>query len=355
MEARTILILTERAEDPTVAHMRDVLRSDGVDPVIIAQATLEEPSSLQVMNDATGNGRSILRLGNRAIDLQKVHAAWLWRGWRPQRLLPRFRHLSEQRDAWTFYENEWAAFHKGFGLLLAHHGVFCVNPPPFGTAYEEKCCQLWTAAAVGLRIPPTLYTTRLPIVRDFYDEHAGSIIYKPFKPYISVVDLEVEGQVRASKLLTNRVRAGDLVEPEGFLPTPCVFQPYIPKQVELRIVVVGKRVFACAIHSQASDRTREDWRRYDLDNTPHEPYTLPADIERKILQLMERLGLIFGSVDMILTPEGEYVFLEVNPNGQFDWIARLAGLPIYEHLAAMLLDGCIDYSLDPYAEVLHAA
>jgi hypothetical protein len=57
------------------------------------------------------------------------------------------------------------------------------------------------------------------------------------------------------------------------------------------------------------------------------------------LALMDRLGLVFGSIDMIVTPDGEHVFLEVNPNGQFDWVARRAGLPIYEALAALLLAG----------------
>ena len=70
---------------------------------------------------------------------------------------------------------------------------------------------------------------------------------------------------------------------------------------------------------------------------------------------MERLGLVFGSIDMIVTPQGDYVFLEVNPSGQFDWIARLSGLPIYEHLAAMLAAGRVDYEAErieavPYAD-----
>lgn len=345
MEDRTILIITEQAEDRTVVHMRDLLRMRGVDPLVVAPATMEGHASLLVANDQHGGGRGVLRIGDCALDLRNVHAAWLWRGWRPQPLLPRFRELAEQRDAWNFFENEWVAFHKGFALALAYHGAFCVNPPPFGTAFEEKCCQLWLAAAVGLRVPPTLYTTRLPIARAFYDEQGESIIYKPFKPYLSVADLEGEGPPRVAKLLTNRVRAEHLVESDDFLPTPSIFQPYVPKQLELRLVVVGKQVFACAIHSQRSERARDDWRRYDLDNTPHEPYALPADVERRVVRLMERLGLVFGSIDMILTPDGEYVFLEVNPNGQFDWIARLTGLPIYEHLAAMLLAGRVDYPL----------
>ena len=35
---------------------------------------------------------------------------------------------------------------------------------------------------------------------------------------------------------------------------------------------------------------------------------------------MASLGLKFGCFDFIVTPDGEYVFLEVNEAGQFLWI-----------------------------------
>ena len=44
---------------------------------------------------------------------------------------------------------------------------------------------------------------------------------------------------------------------------------------------------------------------------------------------MARLGLVYGAIDMTVTPAGEQVILEVNPNWQFDFVAKLAGLPIY--------------------------
>jgi hypothetical protein len=56
---------------------------------------------------------------------------------------------------------------------------------------------------------------------------------------------------------------------------------------------------------------------------------------------MTRLGLVYGAIDLIVTPEGDHVFLEINPNGQFDFVAQLARLPIYEHLAELLLDGSV--------------
>jgi hypothetical protein len=303
---------------------------------------LDQPSSLSIT--ATPNGpRCVLSLPERDVDLREVEAAWLWRGWGPNPLVARHRALAERQAEWDFFAREWLAFHKGFSLLLAQHDVFCVNPVPFNTAFEEKCAQLFLAADVGLAIPPTLYTTRLAVAREFSAAHGNELIYKPFRPFLHVPAPRDDGPVIVEKLLTNRVKATDLVEGDQYLPTPAIFQPYVPKRVELRVVAVGRRLFACAIHSQRSERSKDDWRRYDFDNTSYLPYALPSTIAAKIRGLLDRMGLVFGSVDLIVTPEGEHVFLEINPNGQFDFVAHLAGLPIYEHLAALLLARRVDY------------
>jgi glutathione synthase/RimK-type ligase-like ATP-grasp enzyme len=338
-----ILILTHLEDDPSALYLSQHLRELGAEPVVVGPATLEKPSSLVVANDQAGGVKRILRLGERTIDLAEVRSAWLWRSWHPHPQVERFRSMSmsaaAKQHAWSFYEQQWLAFHNGFSLLLAQAGVFCVNPPPWNLAFEEKCCQLALAAEVGLAIPPTLFTTRLPLARAFLAETGGALVYKPFRAYMRRIEGQDGKPARVEQLFTNTVAIEDLVEGPGFLPTPGIFQPYVEKDVELRIVVVGRRLFACAIHSQASERSRQDWRRYDLAQTPYLPYELPDDVAARLLTLMERLGLVFGSVDMIVTPSGEHVFLEVNPNGQFDWVARLADLPIYEALAALLLAG----------------
>jgi glutathione synthase/RimK-type ligase-like ATP-grasp enzyme len=336
-----ILIITGLAADATVTRLSKVLQAYDAEHLIIAASTMEKMAALSV-SGAAQDTCSILRLNERSIDLREVQSAWLWRTWSRDPYEPGLSLLAKKEREWSFFQGEWTAFCKGLSLLLAYSGAFCVNPPPFNHAFEEKCCQMMLAAQVGLCIPPTLYTAALPLARAFYDQHAGAIIYKPFRSYMRVV--EEDGQpARVHKLYTNRVQAGQLFETDQYIPTPGIFQPYVEKQIELRIVVIGRNLFACAIHSQQSARSREDWRRYDLDNTPYEPYDLPPEIAHKILAFMDRVGLVFGSIDMIVTPEGEHVFLELNPNGQFDWIAQRAGLPLYQNLAAMLCAGRVDY------------
>jgi pyruvate carboxylase len=52
--------------------------------------------------------------------------------------------------------------------------------------------------------------------------------------------------------------------------------------------------------------------------------------------LMRSLGLRFGALDFLVTPEGEWVFLEVNPNGQRAFVEQATGLPIAAAIAGAL-------------------
>jgi glutathione synthase/RimK-type ligase-like ATP-grasp enzyme len=117
-----------------------------------------------------------------------------------------------------------------------------------------------------------------------------------------------------------------------------IFQAYVPKRFELRVTVIGNQVFAAEIHSQLTNHTRYDWRRYDLSRTPHLRHELPPEIQDKCVRLVEQLELSYGAIDMVLTPEGRYVFLEINPNGQYLWIEEQTGLPISAALCDLLMD-----------------
>jgi Glutathione synthase/Ribosomal protein S6 modification enzyme (glutaminyl transferase) len=114
---------------------------------------------------------------------------------------------------------------------------------------------------------------------------------------------------------------------------PTMFQPYVSKAAELRCVVIGKNIFSARINSQANADTRQDWRAADCQL---EPFTLPERVEASLLRLMESFGINFASLDMILTPEGEFVFLELNPNGQWLWLEHEVGLPLVANIADLL-------------------
>lgn len=78
------------------------------------------------------------------------------------------------------------------------------------------------------------------------------------------------------------------------------------------------KFYSMAIFSQNDNQTSVDFRNYNY-NKPNRkvPFQLPMEIEKKLDILMKKLDFNSGSIDMIVTVENEYVFLEVNPLGQF--------------------------------------
>jgi glutathione synthase/RimK-type ligase-like ATP-grasp enzyme len=325
-----ILIMTGHRQDPTVVVLERALARRGADVLTIDAATLEHARvGVPFTLDVPGSHA-------RSVSIEDVSAAFLWRSTVPNALETRLDAIRDDANALRFVLAQWSKLSRGLWHALEHAGVFCVNPATSVAMWEDKLTQLIVADQVGLATPATRYLCDLTAAADFADAHGGQIVYKPFTPYAgpSRVDghiTELYSQVVSAQEL--RAQAGDVL-----VATPGIFQPYVDKAFELRVVYVGGTIFACRIESQRSTVANKDWRRYDPANTPHLAHELDATVERQVGELMRRMNLRFGSLDLIVTPDGEHVFLEVNPVGQFGWIADQTGLPIHERLADLLID-----------------
>jgi glutathione synthase/RimK-type ligase-like ATP-grasp enzyme len=139
-------------------------------------------------------------------------------------------------------------------------------------------------------------------------------------------------------VFTNPVAPEDLDNLDGLRFCPMTFQEKLPKVVELRSIIVGKRVFTASVDSHSYEGARHDWRRRGVALLEAwKAYDLPQDLEQKLLELMAHFGLNYGALDLIVTPDGRHVFLEVNPVGEFFWLERCPGLPISQAIADILL------------------
>lgn len=189
------------------------------------------------------------------------------------------------------------------------------------------------AAEIGFTIPRTLVTNEPQEVKDFFHECQGKAINKVLG----------KGQVEYLRdyyfIYTHKVLPQDLEMIKNVAYAPALFQEYVPKRFEIRVTIVGSSVFSCEIHSQDSPKTVDDWRHYDLNNVKHLVHTLPKSIEALCLEMIKKLDLNFATFDLILTPDNNYIFLELNPNGQWLWIEQLTGLPISSSIAELLLAG----------------
>lgn len=218
------------------------------------------------------------------------------------------------------------------GLYRALWDRRWVSPPHAVKAANHKVHQLRFAAQMGFETVPTLVTNNPDEVRTFYKACQGQMIYKTLRQVaIAYADGSGHG------IYTTKIGADDLEQHiESVRYMPCLFQQLIPKAYELRINVIGDRVWSTAIHTQEHEHTVMDFRPNTTD-CRHTPYLLPEKLEKMCLDLTHQLGLRMSNIDLIATPDGEYVFLEINPNGQWAWIEDFVGFPLATALVDELL------------------
>ncbi|PSK92539.1 grasp-with-spasm system ATP-grasp peptide maturase [Taibaiella chishuiensis] len=209
----------------------------------------------------------------------------------------------------------------------------------------NKLDLLQLAAELGISIPDTLVTNERQALLAFGLKYP-MLVTKSLGRNAFTCPLEQAGSVKLG-MGTVLINAADIntlyAAAGGPLALPALYQQYVDKQLELRIFYLDGAFYPMAIFSQADARTRVDFRHYDPAR-PNRcvPYQLPEPVERKLDALMQHAGLTSGSVDMILTPDNDYVFLEVNPVGQFQWLARNCNYDIDRQIAAYLLNGYDD-------------
>ena len=270
-----------------------------------------------------------LRYEGQDLDLRDVSAIWHRR--------PGFPTPDESITAVAV--REWVCQESQSLLEGVWSTLQCLHMPgPHHVRYaaENKLKQLDLAARLGFSIPRTIVTNRPEDLSKSFSEFAGAAITKVLS---DPVVPRGEGGDEGWSAFTRPIHRRDIGYVASIRYAPLVIQEYVPKSLEVRATVVGSQVFAAAIHSQQSQRARHDWRHYDFDKTPHEAHALPERVSSLCIQLVQSLSLNFGAIDLVLTPDGRYVFLEINPNGQWLWIEELTDLPIGDAIADLLSAG----------------
>ncbi|BBM88151.1 MvdC/MvdD family ATP grasp protein [Candidatus Uabimicrobium amorphum] len=311
-----ILIISKPDDAHTVTIEKRIQQLEPDLPVVVLDTSLfPEKMTLQAHY---GNGKSeyIFKYAGKTFSSSDIRSVWYRR---PQR--PTIPTSVTDEDTRSFIERESNFVVDGIWRSL---NCFWVNDPVLNARANYKIYQLQIAQNFDFRIPNTIVSNDAEAVRTFWETNHRKIIYK---------------QVRG--ISTRSVKTSLVTEKElGFLDSlqisPVIFQEYIPAQYDLRITVMGKKIFSAKIHSQKSD-SKLDWR-FDHARLL-EPYTLPQEIEQKIRQYIDFLGLVYGAIDMRVTPEGEYVFFEINPSGQFVFVEILTELPLSEEFAKLLIRG----------------
>ena len=329
-----ILIIANR-EDVHTILVAQRLREMG-EAVHVFDAS-DVPSRMSLSAAIEPDGARLL-LGD--FDPAEVRTVWL----RRLALLRPAESLSEE-DA-EFAKRESKSMLSGMAQLLGER--YWVNPLEiafFSDRGHGKLLQLERAREVGLEIPRTLATNDPDAARAFVRSCPDGAIYKPFMPPTRKV---VDGDApRYGTVYTTRIGEAALAKMDGVRHAPCQFQELIPKRCDLRVIVMGDRVFATEIHSQADERSALDFRQhYALGQTPYAPHELPDTVAAQCVAVNRAMGLRFGAIDIVLTPDGRYVFLEVNQQGQFLWLEGQTGQPLLDNFCEFLRQARPDFSCD---------
>lgn len=321
----TILVCTaSTVKDPGIEMVSHALAARGAEA--LRWETNLFPTDLQLTVGWDDKDRLLLSSAAGDLDLRQVSSVWI-------------RHMDtgSQLPCDLDPGHREAARLESDSMIwgtLECLNVFQLDPPASLRRAPHKPRQLQLAREVGLEIPRTLITNDPQKVRDFAQTCRDGVIAK----MVDGSSVSVETDQGSSPVYTRHLSEADCADLEGLSLCPMIFQEAVQKALELRITVVGHRVFVAAIDSSVSDLGAADWRKDQSLMRAFRPYEdCPDAMLDRLLVMLNRLGLNFATIDMIVTPDGRHVFLEFNTISRFDFVEQATGLPISAAIADLLL------------------
>ncbi len=289
--------------------------------------TEDFPQRVEIAWELNPNGvDGYIRLPRTELSLREVKSVWYRRP-----AAPDISETVRSSGLRKFARRESEEALSGLWRTL---GCFWMSRPDAINYASYKPRQLKVAQELGFRVPRTLISNSPEAVGRFQAEY-GQVIAKP----LFSGDIEYEGERKI--IFTTPVTNSDLAASKSIRLAPTLFQEYINKDFELRVTVIGNQVFAASINSQDVTEALHDWRRALSGSLCFRPYVLPKSVSDKCAHLVATYGLTFGTIDMVKTPDGDYVFLELNPNGQWGWLENHTGDPYTRTIATLLERGWV--------------
>jgi ATP-GRASP peptide maturase of grasp-with-spasm system len=321
------LIISEE-NDVSTGYVMDYLAYYNEPCIRVNEKDFIQDIYLQLFSHS-GN-ECIVQFGTKKVNLSKIKSFWFRRGGisfdtmihanlNPELITEINKHLKE----------ECQTIEQFLVCLLK-------TKKTLGDIYQRsanKLIGLFIAQSVGLQIPNTIVSTEKQKLSNFFENQTGCI-----SKFIQDVFL-TDTQENRYYSTTSIVEKSDILEMnDRFFPSQ--LQANIPKRYELRIFYLNGKCYSMVIFSQQDKQTQVDFRNYNHKKPNRNvPYKLPEHIENKINKFMQLMNLDTGSIDMIVTPDLEYVFLEVNPVGQYDMVSVPCNYYLDKKIAKYLKDG----------------
>jgi len=312
-----MILVVGQHPDPHIETVTAILHDQGRAVCILDRFAGDDHVSFEI---GGGKTRGCIQAQGRMVSLDEISCVW----WRVKPTAPvefpgGAGTLGEQ-----FRSKEWNALLRSLPAWLSH--VPWINPLINFQWPRTKPAQLMLASETGFAIPDTVISNNVDDVAPLFERHE-QIIYKTLDSF-----LIPPHQI----IYTNIVTKDDVWQRrEEIRLAPCMFQEFVEKRHEMRVTVVGQQVFAIAIDSQSDARTIVDWRR-DQSREMYAAMELDEAFVSRLRTYMDKASLVYGAFDFVVTPNGQIVFLECNPGGQWLWLEKATGLPISRAVAGLL-------------------
>ena len=316
---KKVLILTH-LDDSHASSVRDYLNKRKVENFTVVTENLLRDYKIGFSSEDL-----IYTLGNESGTIELTPS---WNIWNRRIMIPD-RNKGMPKDLQDLVTDECEKTWDG--LLMAHKGKV-VNRPQNHFYANSKLDQIKFALENGMYVPDTIVTNDPINLRDFYEKHKGNICFKLQKGAV-IRTPEGNKVIYTNKVTEEQMRNASLVSGH-----PSLFQEYIDKEFEIRVVATDKTATGIAIHSQDSEISKVDYRRYDLENVKYNQIELPKNVRNFCSSMLSHYGLHFGAFDFIYSKEGKYFFLELNPNGQWLWLEEQSGYNLTKEVADNLIE-----------------
>lgn len=314
-------------QDPHVQEIHKRITALGHDCTKISTSRESLQNTSFVFSHTHGQSAIQIIQNRNALCINDVKAAWAL-----QPIFPLFstaeQSFSQELKFWFF---TWRESIEAVYALLERRNALLNHSIPSAIANQNKMRYISAPLARVLKQPRTIVSNHRESLLDFFGDGHKPVILKT----LHQMQLSLAGE--PTMLLASIVRRADFLDFQQTNECPVLLQEYIEKSYDLRLTIIGHRIFACKIDATRSDAGRMDWRAYDLANTPHSPYDLPAEISEDIIGICAQLKLDYATIDLCVTPAKDYYLLDINPFGKYLWIEYAIGAPITDAIARFLI------------------
>lgn len=313
--ARPDVLICSSPAESEVQLVLNLLRLHGRRPLLIDQTQFPHPCRVY-LSIGTQADEVTIQTGNQAWDLGEISSAWLHRSSGLSLATSKINGTARR-----LYREEWQASFRGLWSLL--RSARWLNKPETQEEVESnKLAQLAGARDCGLTIPDTLVTSAPDLAMRFSSREPAIIAKLLGAPPLGLRN------PRTRKISTHDISQVDLL-------APIFLQREIRKRFDIRVAYVNGQTYAVELHSQLAEARAVDWRQPTGGPLLARRHELDTSVVHALTRFMQTISLRFGVIDLVLTPDGEYVFLEVNPQGHWDIHANL-GLPVADAIATYL-------------------